>query len=78
MSQPEDPLRRKSDLTSQSQILPAQTGDQERQEQIEQRRAPDPLAMRSVQAHIDRSSGPLPKLPPAANLRSLGRAGSRP
>jgi hypothetical protein len=77
MSQPEDPLREKSHLTSQSQIPPAQTGGQERRDQIAQRRAPDAQATRSSQAQIGRPSAPLPKLPPPAALRSLGRAGSR-
>jgi hypothetical protein len=90
MSQPEDPLREKSDPTSQSQIQPAQTSDQECQKQIEQRRAPDTQAMRSAKAQIDSAidvirqygdrqpSAPLRKLPPVANLRSPGQAGSRP
>jgi hypothetical protein len=78
MSQPEDPPREKSDLTSQSEIPPAQTSDQERRDQIAQRRPPEARTTRSAQAHIDRPSAPLPKRPPAANLRSLGRAGSRP
>jgi hypothetical protein len=90
MSQPEDPPRKKSDLTSQSQIQPAQTSDQECQMQIEQRRAPDAQAMRSAKAQIDSAidvirqdgdrqpSAPSWKLPPVANLRSPGQAGSRP
>jgi len=90
MSQPEDPLREKSDLASQSQIMPAKTSDQERQWQIEQRRARDAQPMRSAEAAIggaidvirsnadQQPSAPLPKLPLAANLRSLGRAASRP
>jgi hypothetical protein len=88
MSQPEDPPREKSE--SQSQILPAEISDQARQEEIERHRAPDAQAMRAAQAQIDSAidvirsygdrqpSAPLPTLPPAENLRSLGRAASRP
>ena len=81
MTRPEDPPGAKSDLTSESQILPEQMSDQGRQEEIERRRAADAQAMRVAQARINNAIGvirsfrkqqpnaPAPKLPPAANLR---------
>ncbi len=87
MSRPEDPLGGKSHLTSQS---PGQISDQVRQGEIERRRAADAQAMRSAQAQIENAinvirshgdrqpSAPLPKLPPATNLRLPQQAANRP
>ena len=72
MSRPEDPLGGKSYLTSQSS---GQMSEQVRQEDIERRRAANAQATRRAQAQ---PSAPLPKLPPAANLRSPQRAANRP
>jgi hypothetical protein len=90
MSQPDDPLREKSDLKSESRIPPAQTSDRALQDEIEQGHAPGAQSVRSEQERIDsaidvirsygerRPSASLPKHPPAANLRSLERSASSP